>query len=130
MAIAKRRFGYHEGKPALFIIPTVRHEKSAGFIIKLDDLWKYSEDHNPHFGEFWPAQTAKILTVLGYQVAQDRHSFVKQMVQLANVIMDGIDDLIKMVPRDESTVEGVEPIFDVEAPKPLNMEGMSIIHQG
>jgi len=127
MAIMTRRLGYHQGKPALFLEPTVRHEKSAGYIIKLEDLWKYSEDHNDHFEEFLAGQTAKILTVMGIQISEDRRHFVKQMVQAANVIMEGIDDLLKMKPRDESTVDGIEPVYDHEAPEPLNMEGMSIL---
>jgi len=125
MAIMTRRLGYHEGKPALFLEPTVRHEKSAGYVIKLGDLWKYSEDHNDHFEEFLAGQTAKILTVMGIQVAQDKRSFVKQMVQAANVIMEGIDDLLMMKPRDESTVGDLEPVYDVEAPQALNLDGVS-----
>jgi len=127
MAIMTRRLGYHQGKPALFLEPTVRHEKSAGYIIKLEDLWKYSEDHNDHFEEFLAGQTAKILTVMGIQISEDRRHFVKQMVQAMNVIMEGIDDLIKMKPRDESTVGDLEPIYDVDAPKSLNMNGMEFI---
>lgn len=130
MTIMTRRLGYYQGKPALFLIPTARHEKSAGYIIKLDDLWKYSEDHNDHFEEFLAGQTVKILTAMGYDIPQDKRAFVRLMVQVANVIMGGIDDLIKMQPRDESTVESVEPIFDVDAPKPLNMDDMSmVVHQ-
>jgi len=130
MAIMTRRLGYHQGKPALFLEPTVRHEKSAGYIVKLEDLWKYSEDHNDHFEEFLAGQTAKILTVMGIQISEDRRHFVKQMVQAMNVIMEGIDDLIKMKPRDESTISDVEPIYDVYAPKPLNMDCMSmVVHQ-
>lgn len=127
MAIMERRLGYYQGKPALFLLPTVRHERSAGYIIKLDDIWKYSEDHNDHIEEFLAGQTAKILTVMGYQISEDRRHFVKQMVQAMNVIMEGIDDLVKMAPRDEDTVNRIEPIYDVDAPKPLDMEGMSMV---
>jgi len=120
----KRTMGYYQGKPALFLAPVIR-DNGNRFIIKLDDIWKYSEDHNEHFEMFMAAQVAKICTLFGIQISEDRHFFIQQMSRIADVIMEGIDELVAMQPRDEDNAENVGA-YDVEAPEQVNMDGMSI----
>jgi hypothetical protein len=126
MKMIGRTLGYYEGKPALFLGPVVRDNRKR-FIIKMDDAWKYSEDHNDHFESFLANRALQLWRLFDIQVPKGKKQFVQLMSHISSVIMEGIDDLVKMLPRDEGTVEKIAPIYDVEAPKAINMEDMEPI---
>lgn len=102
MAEVTRRIAYRtvdEGdgyEPVLIIEPKYRHEGcSASFAIRIDDLWMYSADHNPRFDEwmFRVVNTIYSAFGLGTVITSQR------MAEVATVIEEGIDDLLKAPPE-------------------------------
>jgi hypothetical protein len=77
--------------------PAMRDNRRR-FIIKLDDLWKYSEMHNEHFESFIANKIIQICGLFDITVPKGEHAFAQVMVSISTVIMDGIDDLVKMAP--------------------------------
>lgn len=124
MAIIKREIGYFQGKPALFLAPVVR-DNGKRFIIKLNDVWKYSEDHNDRYESFLANRVLQLCMLFDIQIPKGKKLFVQAMSGIATVIMEGIDDLIKLKPRDEEQA-GIADRYDVAAPKVINTEGMTI----
>jgi hypothetical protein len=97
-------FGYHEHKPVMILVPNGRDNRKR-FVIKLADTWKYSEDHNDKFEEFMLLKTMQILDLYQYDRPSSKREFVQVMSSVANTIMSGIDQLVKMPPYEPGFVD-------------------------
>ena len=100
MTAIERTYGYFEGKPVMILRPAVRDNKKR-FIIKLDDLWKYSDTHNELFESFIANKVIQICGLFDIPVSKGERAFAQMMASIATTIMDGIDDLVKMPPYQE-----------------------------
>ena len=123
--MVRKTLGYFKGEPALFLESTVRDNKNRYVALTLREAWKMSEDCNTEtFLETLDKKTRKAFRILGLQVPEDRLNFVKAMSKIADIIAGGMDELVKMKPRTEETARQVR--YDVDPPKALNIDGMSI----
>ena len=59
MKVIERTLGYYKGSPIMILNPAGRDNRKR-FMIKLNDLWKYSDTHNDEFGWFI---TGKVLQI-------------------------------------------------------------------
>ena len=100
MKPVQRSFGYCEGAPVMILRPARRDNKNR-FIIKLDDLWKYSDTHNEQFDSFIANKVIQICMLFDIEIPIGEHGFTHLMATIAATIMDGIDDLVKMPPYQE-----------------------------
>ena len=117
MTAIERAYGYFEGKPVMILRPAVRDNRKR-FIIKLDDLWKYSDTHNDEFGGFITGKVLQICKLFDIEVPTRKRQFVQVMSSITDTIMDGIDDLVKMPPfraghDDPNTVIDMQPVSDM-----------------
>ena len=129
MSDLERAFTYDtEGSPVMLIykkpspVPTFRLEKPTieAYAIPLDDAWMFSRDHyNPRalvkvfYGLDTLGRPAHGEANLTYDEAMFAkceelcHQFdlglitVRKMAEIASIIEDGIDDLVKMPPQAE-----------------------------
>ncbi len=97
MRVIERDYGYFKGKPVMILNGAQRDNKKR-FIIKLDDLWKYSDTHNDEFGGFITGKVLQICKLFDIEVPTRKRQFVQVMSSITDTIMDGIDDLVKMAP--------------------------------
>jgi hypothetical protein len=97
MKLVERSFGYFKEKPVMVLRPAGRDNRKR-FIIKLDDLWKYSDTHNEHFESFIINKILQICLLFDITVPKGEKAFAQMMSSISTVIMDGIDDLVKMPP--------------------------------
>ena len=100
MKPVERSFGYCEGAPVMVLRPTGRDNRNR-FIIKLDDLWKYSDTHNEQFDSFIANKVIQICMLFDIEIPKGKHGFTQLMAAIAATIMNGIDDLVKMPPYRE-----------------------------
>jgi hypothetical protein len=100
MRLVERSFGYFRGSPVMVLRPAMRDNKKR-FIIKLEDLWKYSDRHNELFESFIANKVIQICGLFEFPVPKGADLFTQVMVSIATVIMDGIDELVKMPPYQE-----------------------------
>lgn len=63
------------------------------FAIRLQDIWMYSEEHNPDFEQYMFGCTAFLCDLFDLGLATPR-----KMAEIATVIQEGIDDLVKLPP--------------------------------
>ena len=117
MTAIERTYGYFEGKPVMILRPAVRDNKKR-FIIKLDDLWKYSDTHNELFESFIANKVIQICGLFDIPVSKGERAFAQMMASIATTIMDGIDDLVKMPPfraghGDPERVIDMQPASDM-----------------
>lgn len=100
MAEVKRYFDYdEEGKPILVLYRPLSPGK-LGYAIRINDAWKFSEDHNPDFVACVTKATQEAYHYLGLAWLATTSGFVtRRMAEIATVIQEGIDDLLKMPPR-------------------------------
>jgi len=116
MTVIERQYGYFVGKPVMVLRPA-RHDNKNRFIIKLDDLWKYSDKHNEQFDSFIANKVIQICILFDIAIPKGKHVFVQLMAAIAATIMNGIDDLVKMPPYQEGhddpdTVIDMKPLSD------------------
>ena len=97
MKVIERSFGYWQDNPVMILRPAGR-DNHKRFIIRLGDLWKYSDTHNEHFESFIINKIVQISRLLDITVPRGERSFAQMMSSISSVIMDGIDDLVKMPP--------------------------------
>lgn len=97
MSMIARSFGYMDQQPVMIIRPTVR-DNGKRFVIKLNDLWKYSEDHNELFEAFLANKMLQICDLFDISLPKGLKQISALMVDISGVIMDGIDELVKMRP--------------------------------
>ncbi len=97
MKPVERSFGYCDGSPVMVLRPA-RHDNKNRFIIKLVDLWKYSDKHNEQFDSFIANKVIQICMLFDIEIPKGKYAFVQLMATIAATIMGGIDDLVKMPP--------------------------------
>jgi hypothetical protein len=97
MTVIERTFGYYKGSPVMVLKPAGMDNKKR-FIIKLEDLWKYSDTHNELFESFIANKVIQICALFEITVPKGEKAFAQLMASIATTIMDGIDDLVKMPP--------------------------------
>ena len=111
MAEVIREIGYkrveNDIEPVLIIKPKVEREgHKANFVIRMQDLWMYTPDKNPNFDQWMYSVVLSIYKMfdLGVIVSSQR------MAEVATVIEDGIDELLKMPnePPAGSPMEEIE----------------------
>ena len=123
--MVRKTLGYFKGEPALFLESTVRDNKNRYVALTLREAWKMSEDCNTEaFLKVLDYKTRRAFQVLGLQVPEDRLNFVKAMSKISDIIAGGMDELVAMKPRTEETARQVR--YDVDPPKTLNIDGMSM----
>jgi hypothetical protein len=117
MTVIERYYGYFKGKPVM-ILNKAQRDNGKRFIIKLDDLWKYSDTHNELFESFIANKVMQICGLFDIIVPKGEHAFAQLMASIATTIMDGIDDLVKMPPfraghDDPKMVIDTQPASDM-----------------
>ena len=117
MRVIERELGYFQQKPVM-ILRSAGYDNKKRFIIKMDDLWKYSDTHNPLFQDFIANKVIQICGLLEIQVSTRPRQFAQMMASIATVIMDGIDDLVAMPPYtaghdDPATVIDMQQASDI-----------------
>ena len=116
MRVIERTLGYYKGSPIMILRPAGRDNRKR-FMIKLDDLWKYSDTHNELFESFIANKVIQICGLFDIPVSKGERAFAQMMASIATTIMDGIDDLVKMPPYQEGhddpdTVIDMQPARD------------------
>ena len=97
MKLIERELRYYKGKPVMVLNPALADNRCR-IIIKLDDLWKYSDTHNELFESFIPNKVVQVCRLFDIPVPKGKKLFAQAMSSIATVIMDGIDALVKMPP--------------------------------
>ena len=115
MGLIERNFGYMSDKPVMILRPAVR-DNGNRFVIKLDDLWKYSDTHNHLFEDFIANKVLQICNLFDITVPKSEKLFVQMMSAISTVIMDGIDELVKMPPYREG-IDDPYRVLDRQAEK-------------
>jgi len=117
-----RAYGYFEGKPVMILRPAGWDNRKR-FIIKLEDLWKYSDTHNELFDSFMANKVIQICGLFGIQAPKGEDAFARLMASIATTIMDGIDDLVKMPPYREGIDD---PVLVIDRPKTSDMPDLKV----
>ncbi len=90
------------GSPILTIKPAGPREKtSRPFAVHLNEVAKYSSDHNPNFEKFMFQLCMSLHELWGLGLLTSRG-----MAEIAMAIEDGIEDLIKMAPLPYEYLKG------------------------
>jgi hypothetical protein len=85
-----------EHQPVLSIQPKVKREGHiANFAIRLEDLWMYARDKNPDYDKWM----YKVVNHIYRQFNLGVIVSTQRMAEVASVIEDAIDDLIKAPPE-------------------------------
>jgi len=112
MKVVERQYGHFMGKPVM-ILKSAGSDNRKRFIIKLDDLWKYSDTHNDQFDSFIANKVIQICGLFGITVPKGKRAFVRLMASMATTIMDGINDLVKMPPYQEG-IDDPNMVIDMQ----------------
>ena len=118
-----RSFGYCEGEPCLFVHRKIDSDNRK-FAVGIKDLWHFSEEHNPIFLQEMHKFCVLALNHLGiadfHVLSKDMKT--RYMAKLAQIVQEGIDDVIRMKPQEfekkvigegKFTVGGKTHYFDV-----------------
>ena len=94
MAEVTRSIEYDGETPLLVIRRKIDPQGCIPFAIRVNDLWQYSYDHNENFDRnmYWLCSAIMDRFGLGIVTSQ-------KMAEIATVIEDGIDDLLKAPPK-------------------------------
>jgi len=104
MAIIGREFKHDsEGKPILILKPIIRDNRKR-FVVPLNTVWKYSEDHNEQFESFLANRVMQLCQLFDIQIPKGKKQFTQLMSHISQVIMEGIDDLVKMAPAEPKRI--------------------------
>lgn len=98
MKIIEREFGYMKDKPVMILRKAYGKDNKNRFVIKLDDIWKYSDTHNELFESFFANKVIQICMLVGVDIPKGEKAFVQLMSSISDTIMEGIDELVKMPP--------------------------------
>lgn len=124
-----RTFGWmNDGEPAMAIRRRIDPEGCTPVVIRLQDIWMFSEDHNPDFNQTMFNLAANCCEIFGLGLIT-----TQKMAGIATVIEEGIDELVKMPPRAaldkeraldeiqsfEITDSGISLSFEMDEPIPL-----------
>jgi hypothetical protein len=116
-----------EGKPCMVLRPIEKYDKvytdqntgkpyKRRTFILLDNLWMYSEKHNPdQFMSLMTAKTMYICKLFEIPVPTRKQQFIQLMMSIADTIQNGIDDLVKTPPipaspEEPSSIIRVKPV--------------------
>jgi hypothetical protein len=116
MKVIERSMGYFQDMPAMILRSAGRDNKKR-FVIKLDDIWKYSDTHNPLFEDFMANKVIQICMLFEIDVPKDKRAFVQLMASVSDTIMGGIDELVSLKPYQEGVSDPnsvVDPNPDVD----------------
>jgi len=99
-------FGYWEKKPALILKPKVPRSgnKDKRYVIKLNHVWIYSEDHYEQLSSDMPPTYESFLMhkcLDLFELFDLGTPSSRQLGELAWMIEDAIDSLVKMPPYKE-----------------------------
>lgn len=92
-----------EGKPMMVLFKKSNPEGPKAYI-PLDGAWRFSEDHNPNFEEQMvrTVQAAYEHLGVGMGLMVSQKTQAREMAEIATVIEEGIDDLVKAEPANPS----------------------------
>jgi hypothetical protein len=124
MKVIERESGYYKGKPVMILRPA-KKDNGKRFIIKLDDLWKYSDTHNVQFMGFMTGRVMQLCQLFEIDVPTHEQQFVQLMTSIADTIMGGIDDLVKMQPYQK---ESADPSTVVDKQYEVSEEATGSLH--
>lgn len=95
MAEIVSELGYYNRQPVICLAPKVERTSNKGrrFLIGINQLFEYSEDHNATFEEHMMRVATKIMARFDLGEPDTR-----KMAEIAAVIQSRIEDLIKMPP--------------------------------
>lgn len=95
MAEITSELGYWQRQPVICLAPKVERTSNKGkrFLIGIDQLWEYSEDHNATFEQHMRRISQAVME--RFDLGEPT---IKKMAEIAAVIQSRIDDLIKMPP--------------------------------
>ena len=107
------------------VLKPARRDNKKRFIIALNDLWKYSDTHNVEFENFMANRVVQLCMLFGIDVPTRKREFAQVMASIADTIMGGIDEMVKMppqVPQVEGSIDAkpVDAQFD-DIPAPVGM---------
>ncbi len=110
MGEIKRRFTHYDGQPVMVLYRAI-DGGAKGYAIHINDAWKFSEELNPDGFVLAVSKAAQEayehLGMGGLATSPKMES--RRLGEIAQVIQEGLDDLIKMPPpekmdrRQEST---------------------------
>lgn len=84
-----------EYEPVLSIKPKVERDgHQANFAIRMEDLWQYTPDKNPNFEKWMYFVVSEIYRMFNLGIISSQ-----RMAEVATVIEDGIEDLLKAPPE-------------------------------
>ena len=101
MSQFSRMIGHdQEGQPVMCIFRK-RKPEAGMYAIPLRDAHLYSEMHNPNFEQHIMSVVRQVYTMMGIGdgLIVHRVTTARQMAELATVIEEGLDDLLKAPPR-------------------------------
>ena len=78
------------------------HRPKGSFAIRFIDIWKFSEAHNPDF-----VNTMKFTTVRLHQILDLGTPNMRKLAELAWLIEDGIEEMIKLPPPPEKKGQAI-----------------------
>jgi hypothetical protein len=122
MKVIEMTLGYYKGSPVMVLKPAGADNKKR-FIIKLEDLWKYSDTHNELFESFIANKVIQICALFEITVPKGEKAFAQMMALMAGTIMDGIDDLVKMPPYRAGHDD---PDTVIDMPQPSDMPDIKV----
>lgn len=99
------------------ILRSAGRDNKKRFVIKLDDIWKYSDTHNPLFENFMANKVVQICVLFEIDVPKDKLAFVQLMASVSDTIMGGIDELVSLRPYQEGVSDPnsvVDPNPDID----------------
>lgn len=102
MAEITREISYdNEDQPTMILRPKVSSTNSqpVSFVVRMCDLWKYSESHNPGFEKYMFHVCSQIYTLFNLGVLTS-----KKLARIAWTIQDGIDDMMSARPPQREKV--------------------------
>lgn len=103
-----------------------QHDCHRRFIIKLNDIWKYSDTHNELFESFMAAKMIQICKLLEIDVPVDRDAFTRLMSNISETIMQGIDELVAMRPYQPGTDDPALSVDDKATSSAGEMPEMTV----
>ena len=99
MAEIGRRFDYDENRKPCMILYKKSDPDGRSFGIRQADAWKFSEDHNETFVSYVTDLCQQAYAHLGFRMTVSQTIYKQRLVELANVIEGGLDELIEMPPK-------------------------------
>jgi len=102
MQILRREFKYDDNGRPVMILRKKQYGRAfssmpravSSYAIRLEDVWQFSQDHNPNFITHMGNVCTFLCDLFSLGLITPR-----KMAEIATVIEEGIDDLVKMPPQ-------------------------------